>query len=59
MKTMEGNCKVKRTDLQASLTLKCAVVVLKTVISQIIRSGLIFSSPLPESNSETVEVAQF
>lgn len=59
MKTMEGNCKVKRTDLQASLALKCAVVVLKSVLSQIIRFGLIFSSSLPESNSETVKVAQF
>lgn len=43
MKTAEGNFQTKRTDLQAVLTLKFAVVGAQIVINQIIRFGLIFS----------------
>lgn len=55
MKTVEGNLKIKRTDLQATLTLKFAVVGAQ-ICHQIIRFGFIFFIiPTCNSNSETLE----
>ena len=56
MKTAEGNFQIKRTDLQATLTLKFAVV--GAQICQ--RSdNQIFSPSLLEIVIETLEVARF
>lgn len=42
METAEGNFQIQRTDLQATLTLRFALVGAQFVIGQIIRFGLIF-----------------